>query len=490
MAHMSATTQAANVSALTHLPLPATDPAIRRAIDEISKRLVALQTSITGVVPADPDRADQAAAFHARNAELRGRATLYPYVGSGFGKGALVQLADGSVKWDMISGIGVHMFGHSDTRMIEAALEGALSDLCMQGHIQHNADVPAISEILIAQASRTSALRHCFVANSGCMVNEAALKVCQQKTNAAPRVIAFKDCFMGRSTTMAQLGDSPAYRQGLALNVLVDYMPFYDPLDASASTMKSVAMLRELFARYPKQHSCFVMELVQGEGGFNVAPRAHLAALMMACREAGVPVWVDEIQTFGRTTEMFAFEALGLGELIDVVTIGKMAQVCACLYTEAFNPKPGLLAGTFMASTSAFHVGRRALEIMRDGGYYGRGGRIERMHDAFRAQASALVARRPDLFPCVRDERGRDIGELVGGVGGMMRFTPLGGNKERISKFLSVLYDEGVIALSCGHGPFHVRFLPPVGVMEPAHFSEVFAIVERALDRTIAEEGR
>ena len=255
----------------------------------------------------------------------------------------------------------------------------------------------------------------------------------------------------------------------------------------AASTEQSVRRLRDLIARYPKQHACFVMELVQGEGGFNVAPREHLAALMEVCREASIPVWVDEIQTFGRTTQMFAFETLGLGEFIDVATIGKMAQVCACLFTAEINPKPGLLAGTFMASTSAFHVGKRALEIMRDGGYYGHDGKIARLHQAFREHAGDLIRRRPEHFPVVHDAIGRTQRELCGGIGGMMRLTPLGGVKAKIDGLLKVLFDEGVIALSCGHGPYHLRFLPPIAVMEGGQFKEVFAILERSLDRLRAE---
>ncbi len=487
---MSATTSVSReTEAFSGLPLPATDGAVRESIKSIVARVGAMQSELTGALPADPARAEATAAWHAKNGALRGRPTFYPYVGAGFGRGALVQLADGSVKWDMISGIGVHMFGHSDSRMIEAALEAALSDVCMQGHIQHNADVLGISELLVAQASRTSRIRHCFVTNSGCMANEAALKICQQRTNAAPRVIAFNDCFMGRSTAMSQLGDTPAYRQGLHLNMLVDYMPFYDPHLGAASTEQSVRRLKDLVARYPKQHACFVMELIQGEGGFNVAPREHLAALMEVCREAGIPVWVDEIQTFGRTTQMFAFETLGLGEYIDVATMGKMAQVCCCLFTEELNPKPGLLAGTFMASTSAFHVGLRAMQVMRDGGYYGHDGKIARLHHAFCEQAHALVKRRPEFFPPVVDSFGRTQKELVGGLGGMMRWSPFGGSKARIDALLKVMYEEGVIALGCGHGPYHVRFLPPVGVMESVQFKPVFEIVERSLER-VAREGK
>jgi 4-aminobutyrate aminotransferase-like enzyme len=316
------------------------------------------------------------------------------------------------------------------------------------------------------------------------MANEAALKVCQQKRNAAPRVIAFNDCFMGRSVAMSQIGDEPAYRQGLALNMLVDYIPFYDPDMGAASTAASLAKLQECLRRHPGQHACFVFELVQGEGGFNVAPREFFLPLMQACRDAGVPVWDDEVQTFGRTQSMFAFEALGLGSFIDVVTVGKISQACACLYTGDMNPKPGLLSGTFSASVSSLHAGLSMLSRLRDGGYYGPEGRIARLHAAFRAKADDLVRRRGEFFPAVKTAPGRESRAVVGGTGGMMRLTPLGGDKDRVARLLQNLFEDGVIAFMCGHGPFHLRFLPPIGVMEPGDFDPVFAILEKSLERT------
>lgn len=469
--------------ALSHLPPLAVLPVVRTAIDQILAELRRAQSALTGARPADPQRAESYAAWMRSNNELRGRPTMYPYVGAGFGNGPLVQLADGSVKWDMLSGIGVHMFGHSDARMVEAALEGALSDTCMQGHLQHNTDVLAVAEILAQEAGRASRLRHCFVTNSGCMANENALKICQQKTGSAPRILAFADCFMGRSTTMSQIGDTAAYRQGLVQNTLVDYMPFYDSALGAKSTEATVALLKQAIARYPKQHSCFVMEVVQGEGGFNVATKEFLVALMQTCKDASIPVWIDEIQSFGRTENMFAFETLGVGEYVDVVTVGKLSQVCACLFTPEFNPGPGLLAGTFSSSTSAYHVGRRALEILRDGDYYGPRGRIAQLHHAFRAAAEDLVRRRPEFFPPVIDAHGRALPGVVGGIGAMLRLTPLGGDKDQLGALLKVLFEEGVIALTCGHGPYHLRFLPPLGVMEPAQFKPVFEILEHALER-------
>lgn len=468
----------------------ALNPAVQRHVDGILAELARAQASITQAKPATAEHKQTFQQFMERTAGVRGRAPLMPYMGVGLGNGPLVQLADGSVKWDMLNGIGVHMFGHSDARMVRAALEGSLSDLCMQGNLTSNADSVAFAELLVAEARRAgSRLQHAFVSNSGCMVNEAALKACMQKTNGAPRILAFQDCFMGRSITMSQIGDTAAYRQGLPLSTLVDYMPFYDAQMGPRCIDMAVWHLEQYIHRYPGQHACFAMELVQGEGGFNTAPREFFVALMEVCKAHKIPVWDDEVQTFGRTESMFCFERLGLAEYVDVLTLGKMSQACACLLSAEMNPKPGLLSGTFTASSSAFAVGRAALETLRDGGYYGHDGRIAKLHAAFHRHALALVQKHPEWFPPVMYPMGRkaggpqDPGAFVGGTGGMCRITPFGGDKERVQKLMHVAFEEGLMVFYAGHGPFHIRMLPPVGVMEPEQWTPVFQVLERAMGR-------
>jgi acetylornithine/N-succinyldiaminopimelate aminotransferase len=457
-----------------------TSPVVDEAIARIVRELTSRQVGITGARPATAEGKVTLDAWLKRSAEAKGRPAFYPFVGSGFGNGPLVELVDGSVKWDLINGIGVHMFGHSDPGMVEANLRSALADTVMQGNLQFNADSVAFTELLVEEAQKCSRLKQCFVTNSGCMANENALKICQQKTGAAPRIIAFQDCFMGRSTTMAQIGDGPAYRQGVALNVLVDYMPFYDADLGQRSIDMAVWHLKQYIQRYPKQHCCFVMELVQGEGGFNVAPREFFLPLMQLCRDNGIPVWDDEVQSFGRTTSMYYFDQLGLGEYIDVLTLGKMSQACAVLHTAEMAPKPGLLSGTFQASGSAFAVGLAALTRLRDGGYYGPDGKIARLQKAWREHAEAFVKRHPAWFPPVTNSMGGRMSHLVAGNGGMMRLTPFGGNKDKIMKLLHRLFADGVMAFYCGHDPYHLRLLPPVGVMQPEHFGPVFEIFEKS----------
>lgn len=464
---------------------------VEAAIAQIVAELREAQSGLTAAAPPRDELAESYQQYLDRLAELKGKPALYPYVGSGLGNGPLVQLCDGSVKWDMINGIGVHMFGHSNPELTEAALKAALGDTVMQGNLQFNADSIAFADLLVGEAGKGSAIEHCFLSNSGAMANESALKICMQKRGGvAPRIIAFADCFMGRSTTLAQIGDSAAGRVGIPLNTQVDYMPFYDPEHGQRSIQYAVYHLQQYIDRYPGQHACFVMELVQGEGGFNVAPREFLEALMKVCRDNDIPVWIDEVQTFGRTEQMYYFQQLDLGEYVDVVTIGKMSQVCACLYTAEMNPKPGLLSGTFIGSTVGLNVGRRLLESLRDGGYYGPDGRIARLQQAFREHAQKLVDAHPDWFPDVPHYSGvkRQATGLYGGVGGMMRFTPFGGDKSKMLKALHTMFERGVIAFYCGHGPYHIRFLPPIGVMQPEQFGPVFEIVEASLAE-VAEEG-
>ncbi len=463
----------------------ASSPVVDAAVKSIVGELRSKSATITDVRGPNPGLKESYDALMARAAAVRGRALLYPFVGSGMGNGALVELADGSVKWDMICGIGVHFFGHSDPDLVETALRASLGDTVKQGNLQANFEPHAFSEVLLAEASKGSRLKHAYLSTSGCMANENALKVCMQKHAPARRVLAFQDCFMGRSLMMASIGDSHEGRVGLPIVADVDYMPFYD--EVAAARMGGtrfidmcVSHLEQYIHRYPGQHACFIFELAQGEGGFNVGRRDYFKALIDVCKAHKIAVWDDEIQTFGRLPRMFAYDYYNLGKYVDVFCVGKMTQVCATLYTEEYNPKPGLLSGTFVGETVSFDVGRRVIERLRDGDYYttqeGSPGRIDRHHAAFRQQVKAMAARHPEWFPAVPQ-----VTDIVGGVGGMMRMTPFGGKKERIQAACKAIFEAGVILFSCGHGPYHLRVLPPLGVMKEEDWPRVMACIEQGL---------
>jgi 4-aminobutyrate aminotransferase-like enzyme len=463
-------------------------PALKAAVDAILRETASASAQITDTRPSNPGLKESYDSMLKRCADVRGRGLLYPYIGSGAGNGALVELADGSVKWDMICGIGVHFFGHSHPALIEAAAVSAVDDVIKHGNLLSNMEAYEFGEVLLAEAKKHSRLKHVYVATSGAMANENALKVCYQKHAPASRVLCFQDCFMGRSITMCQIGDGPDYRQGIPLSTLVDYMPFWEP--AMAERMgpgmhgkkryidMAVKHLEQYIHRYPGQHACFIFEMCQGEGGFKIGDRDYIKALMDVCKAHRIAVWDDEIQTFGRLPRMFAYEHFDLGEYVDVFCVGKMTQACATMYTEEYNPKAGLLSGTFTGEGVSFRSGIKVIEMLRDGNFYGESGEFARHHALFRQHAAALIAKHPEWFPPVESLGSEG---LVGGAGGMMRIAPFGGDKTKIQNACKACFEEGVILFYCGHGPYHLRMLPPLPVMKEGDWPRVFACIERGL---------
>jgi len=458
----------------------AADGAIKSAIDSIVNQVQQHSATITEIRPAIDGLKDDYQQLLDRAAKVKGRALLYPLLGSGAGNGPLVEMADGSVKWDLVTGIGVHFFGHSHPELVRASLESSIQDTAKHGNLQSNFDAFRFGELLLELAGRNSRLSECFITTSGAVANESALKVCYQKHAPASRVIAFKDCFMGRTITMAQIGDSAAGRDGIPLSTQIDYMPFWTEANVARAGGEAKFIehacdqLREYITRYPRQHACFIFELLQGEGGFNVAPREFFVALMDICREHNIAIWDDEIQSFGRTQEMFAYETLDLGDYIDVFCVGKMTQACAALYTKEYSPRAGLLSGTFTGASQDFSTGTRILEMLRDGDLYGQSGKLNHHHDQFRKHVKLLAEKHPAWFPDVPEQSG-----IAGGMGGMMRMTPFGGDKNKVIAACKACFDEGAIVFWCGHGPFHVRMLPPVPVLKDEHWPKIFECIER-----------
>ncbi|MDP1660491.1 MAG: aminotransferase class III-fold pyridoxal phosphate-dependent enzyme, partial [Phycisphaerales bacterium] len=353
-------------------------------------------------------------------------------------------------------------------------------------------EVYQFGETLLRLAKRSSRLAHVYPSTSGAMANENALKVCYQKHAPASRVLAFKDCFMGRSVTMSQIGDAAGNRQGIPLSTLVDYIPFYDEVAAEQLVAGAagrarhidgcVRQLVQLVERYPKQHACFIFELVQGEGGFNTGPRDFFKALMDVCKASNIAVWDDEIQTFGRTESMFTYEMLDLGDYVDVFCVGKMTQACATLYSADYNPQPGLLSGTFVSGPAQFAAGNEVLKRLENGPWYGTDGAFAKHWRQFAQHVNALIAKYPAWFPATSAKYGK-LPPLVGGVGGMMKFTPFAGDKERVNKACKLMFEEGVMSFIAGHGPYHVRMLPPLPVFNEKDWPRVFACIERGLAR-------
>lgn len=447
------------------------DPRLLEAKKLIKEALSDHQKNISGVKAGNPELKESYENLLKKMADYRGGALFYNYLGSGIGNGPLVELADGSVKYDFITGIGVHYMGHSHHGVIDAQINGAISNTVMNGHLQQNTDSADLLELLSKEACKYGAeVKNVFLTTSGAMANENAFKIILQKRSPASRFFAFEKCFAGRTLGMAWVTDKGAYRQGLPKTLDVDYIPFYSADDHQGSIDRAVYAMKKMITRFPGQHAGFIFELIQGENGSWVGNSEYFEALIAVCKENNISVMVDEVQSFARTKELFTFQYFKLDKHIDVVTIGKNAQVCATFFKDDHKPKPGLLSQTFTGASSQIAAGRYVVSEIVNGGYLGENGKIERLHKHFKANLEKLAKKYPK--------------KLKGpfGIGAMVGMTVFEGDEPKTKAFTFKLFENGALSfMASGHPTARVRFLMPVMATEEKHIDAVCELIDKTL---------
>lgn len=443
----------------------ARDPRIAEAKRLLIETMQDHQKQLTGVRPADPARKQSYDEALESFTQIRNAKLWFPYIGSGFGRGPLVELLDGSVKYDFISGIGPNFFGHCPHAFLPDLVDAALSDTILQGYLQQNHDSLELCKLL----TKVSELPHCYLSSAGVMANENALKIAFQKNFPARRVLAFEKCFAGRTLALTQVTDKAVYREGLPPTLTVDYLPFFDHQRPQESTAEAVRMLKDYIHRYPKDHAVIIFELVQGEAGFYYGTTEFYTTLMDIAKENGIAIFADEVQSFGRTSQLFAFQHFGLQKYIDLCAIGKLSQVCATLVSNEYAPRPGLISQTFTSSTSAIRCSHTIIETLLNQNFYGPQGKNLKIHQRFTQHLEAWA---------------RDYPHLVKGpfgIGCMIAFTPFNGDNHLVNRFVHALFEAGVIGFVAGGNPTRVRFLPPGGILQEEEIDQAMEIVKHTL---------
>lgn len=447
------------------------DSRLQQAKKLIQEALAEHSSKINGVKAADPALKESYDTLLKKMAEFRGGALFYNYLGTGIGSGPYVELADGSVKIDFITGIGVHYMGHSHPGVIDAQINGAIANTVMNGHLQQNADTAGLLELFSKEACKNGAeVKNVFLSTSGAMANENAFKIILQKRSPASRFFAFEKCFAGRTLGMAWVTDKAAYRQGLPKTLDVDYIPFYDANDHKGSIERAVYAMKKQIARFPAGHAGFIMELIQGENGSWVGHTEFFEALINVCKENNISVLVDEVQTFARTTELFAFQHFKLDKHVDVVAVGKNSQVCATLFKDDHKPKPGLMSQTFTGASSQIAASHYVISEIVKGGYLGENGKIQKLHKRFRDNLEKMAKKYPEKV------------QGPYGIGAMVAMTVFKGDEPKSKAFTMKLFENGVLSfMASGHPTTRVRFLMPVMVTEEKHIDEACELIEKTL---------
>merc|ERR1712051_745944 len=141
------------------------------------------------------------------------------------------------------------------------------------------------------------------------------------------------------------------------------------------SVEDSIAAIHQLFKAGvdPERVAAIILEPVQGEGGFNPAPPALMAAVRKICNEHGIVMIADEVQTgFARTGKLFAMEHYPLADMADLVTVAKGLgggmPIAAVVGRASImdSAGPGGLGGTFAGNPVGIAAGLAVLDVIEE----------------------------------------------------------------------------------------------------------------------------
>src|SRR5262245_4533327 len=286
--------------------------------------------------------------------------------------GALVTDVDGNVLINFAGGIGTLNIGHCHPEVVAAAREqlGRLTHSCFT--VAHYEPYVAITEAL-GRLAPGRFLKKTMLTNSGTETIENAVKIARHATGRGG-VLVFEHGFHGRTLlAMTLTSKADPYKLGFgpfAPEVYRFPYPYEYRRQAPYTEAAYEAELREFLSTHaaPGEIACAVLELVTGEGGFIVAPPAFVRALVRVCREHGILLVIDEIQTgFGRTGTLFACEQHGLEP--DLLVIAK--SLAGGLPLSAVvgraelmdHPQVGGLGGTFGGNPVACAAALAVLDV-------------------------------------------------------------------------------------------------------------------------------
>jgi 4-aminobutyrate aminotransferase len=246
--------------------------------------------------------------------------------------------------------------------------------------------------------------------------------------------------------------------------------------DPDACAAACLAELNVMFDTmvHPEDVAAILVEPVQGEGGYVVAPPSFLRGLRAVCDRHGIKLILDEIQSgFARTGAMFAFEHSGVRP--DIVCLAKgiasglpLSAIVSDAATFA-GWAPGMHGSTYGGNAVACAAGLATLAVIEEEGLAANAARLgARLMDSLRALQQA--------HPVIGDVRG--LGLMVGVEFVQPDGSPNGAATKRV---LAGCLERGLLLLSAGVYEQVIRWMPPLTITEQ-QLDEALAIFGAALE--------
>jgi len=405
----------------------------------------------------------KAAALIARDAKVVSPSYTrgYPLV-IDHASGSTVQDVDGNVFLDCAAGIAVNSTGHSHPEVVKAVADQAGRFLHMSGTDFYYELQVRLAEEIAAIVPIEGGVKS-FFGNSGTEAVEAAIKLARFATGR-PNILAFLGGFHGRTLgALAVTASKPVQRRGFGpLMAGVYHAPYADcyrcPVGMKPETCAAECLDyidHQLFVHLlsPDEVAAIVVEPIQGEGGYIVAPDQFLQRLRELTRAHGILLVVDEVQSgMGRTGKMFAIEHAGVEP--DVVAIAKgvasgMPLGVTAARADLMTWPPGAHASTFGGNPVSCAAALVTIKLLKD--------RLIANAADVGAHLIAGLKSLADKHPLIGDVRGRGL--MVGVELVRNRETKERAPDER-NAVVTAAFRRGLLIL--GAGKSSIRFSPPL----------------------------
>src|SRR3954463_5745592 len=397
------------------------------------------------------------------------------------GDGATLTDVDGNTFIDFTGGVGCLNVGHANPRITEAVQEQAARFLHTDFTIVPYELYVTLAERLVATAPISGQVKAAFF-NAGTEALENAIKFARAYTKR-PAVIAFEGGFHGRTLLSLSLtSKTHPYKAGFGPFAPEVYrMPFAQDYRGPSAADALETLERALVTTVAAESvAAIVIEPVQGEGGFVVAPLEFLEGVRRICDDNGIVLVVDEVQTgYGRTGKMFAIEHYGIEP--DLMTVAK--SIAAGLPLSGVVGKAAIMdsvgdsgiGGTYVGNPVAQAAALAVLDVFEDEGL------VERstaMGETIRARMEAW------------QQRWDAIGDVLG-LGAMLAIELVHDRDtknpapEIASAVVEAAAERGLLLLKSGIYSNCIRVLVPL-VVSDGELDEALGVWEQALEASLA----
>jgi 4-aminobutyrate aminotransferase len=421
------------------------------------------------------------------NSDLTSRRSDAISRGVGLMNGVFVARAENAEIWDVegnryidfAAGIAVVNTGHRHPRVMEAvkAQLDAFTHTCH--HVLPYENYVVLAERLNQLTPGDFAKKTVFV-TTGAEAVENCIKIARAATGRTG-IIAFGGGFHGRTYMgMSLTGKMAPYKAGFgAMMPDVYHVPFPNHLH-NVTVEDSMSAIARLFkeAVEADRVAAIIVEPVQGEGGFYIAPKELLVRLRTLCDEHGILLIADEVQTgFARTGRYFAMEHAGVAADLTAMAKGLAGGLPLAAVTGRAAimdaPNPGGIGGTYGGNPLGIAAANAVLDVIAEENLCET---AERLGNRLKQHLAALAETTPQLAEV------RGIGFMIAAeftMAGDDRPNPAFANSVRVEAM-----KRGLVLLTCGVYGNVIRFLAPLTIPEA-----VFAEALQKLEASIWQHG-